>query len=91
MPCEVSGAFLWPRLLDLARLEDPNWTRAWHVILGLLQRNQGAEKSSTAGLSFSYLETSVAVAGTMETSMPSFFFFMACEWPGSESLFSPGR
>ena len=74
MPSEVSGAFVWPRSLDLARLEDPHWIRAWHAILRFLRRKQGAENSSTTGLSFSYLETSILPAETMETSMPSFFF-----------------
>ena len=74
MPSEVSGAFFWPRSLDLAQLEDPHWIRAWHAILRLSQKNQDAEKSSTTGLSFSYLETSILPAETKETSMPSFFF-----------------
>ena len=41
---EVSCEFLWPRFLDLARLEDPQWIRAWHAILRLLRRNHGAKK-----------------------------------------------
>lgn len=74
MLSEVSGAFLWPRFLDLARLEDPHWIRAWHAILRFSQRIQGTENSSTTGLSLSYLETSFVAARTMETNMPSFFF-----------------
>ena len=85
MPSKVSGAFVWPRSLDLARLEDPHWIRDCLAILRFLLRKQGAEISSSTGLTFSYLETSILPAETMETSMPSFFF----SWPVSGLDLSP--
>lgn len=74
MPSDISCIFLWPRSLDLARLEDPHWIRAWLAMPTCVKRYQGAENSSTTGLSRLYLETITLAAGTMGTSMPSFFF-----------------